>query len=199
MIKLDIDPMDNKLVKRILSELGDDLKTALVDAANRAAAGVKTDAKRLIAKQYKPLKSSEIAEGITVQHASRQREEIDATAIFRGARLGLYKFAPKPSGVMGGKTEGGVSVLIGGERENFRHSFIASIRGQKNVFQRQKLGAGSKSRKLRKMTTMALPQMAADKMHDEAISEAIQEGMQERFEKRFMQQVDRLLKGFEKK
>ena len=198
MIKLDVNPKDNKLFQRLLSELGDELKPALVDAAKRAAAGARTDGKRLIAMQYK-LKSSEIAEGITVQHASGQGDEIDAAAIFRGARLGLYKFAPKPSRVMGGKTEGGVSVSIGGENVNFRHAFIASIRGQKNVFQRQKLGAGSKSRKLRKMTTMALPQMAADRMHDEAISEAIQEGMQERFEKRFMQQVDRILKGFEKK
>jgi len=199
MIDFNIDIKGIATVQRFLKEAAAELRPAIAEAANRAAAGAKTDAKRLIAKQYPPLKIAEIAQGISVYKSEKDAESPGAVVAFRGPRLSQFRFSPRPSKVMGGRTKGGVSSLIAGARIQAPHAFIAKVRGELNIFQRQKLGRGSDRRKLRLLTVWAIPEMVEDEVHEEAILNLVREKMLERFEIRFLQQVDRYLKQLEKK
>jgi hypothetical protein len=186
MIKIDVDVEDKEVQKLLDSLSPQKIKKAVAEAAKRAADGAKTDGKRLIAGKYTPLKQAEIGAGISV---ARGEDEAAALAVFRGARLPLDLFAPRPSSIMGGKTTGGVSVLIGGARVPFHHAFNANVGGGVHVYQRQ--GQGADRQKLRKMTTLALAQMPL--ANDGAIASEIEAGIIERFEKRFWQQIERHL------
>ena len=191
MIKMVIDAKAMEKAKRILEELGEDIKPALVDAANRAAkGGVFTEGKKALKEQY-GVKQADVKEAFSLSPASRNQDEPTAMGIFRGSRLPVFSFAPKPFSVMGGKTEGGVSAMLEGQHRQFPHAFIAKMKsGHTGVFQREK-GAGRLP--IRELDTLSIPQMAEDKPHEGAISKKIQEEIQERFEERFLDNCERLL------
>ena len=190
MIKLDLKLNGAEVAKRVLHELGGKkLQAVIADASNRAAAGARTDGKRLI-KQGWGLPVGEVASYIKLNRASQDGE--GASAVFTSGQFPLQRFKPKPSAPMGGRTEGGVKVNLAGRSVNLKHAFIARMKsGHLGVFAR-KLG---EPRAINEQFTIGVAQMAADKKHEEAIKEKIQAGMAERFEKRFRQQIDRFLKG----
>ena len=196
MIAIEVSSVRYGFVQHLLLTLGDKLKPEIAEAANRAAAGVRTDGKRLIAQQYPPLSQSEVADAVTLVRAHKGDDDPTAQSIFKGPRLPLYKFSPRPSSIMGGKTSGGVTALVSGKNVQFRHAFIANLGYGPQVFQRK---PGGERFELYKMMVNAIPQMVEDNPHGGRIPKAMASGAEERFMKRFEQQVDRLLKeqGFE--
>jgi len=201
MINIMVDTRNFEQARRVLETLGVDvLEKAIVDAANRAAkGGAFTGGKRLLKKQY-AVKAEDVKDAFRLVPARRggqQMNPIQALGMFAGRPQPLFNFSPRPQTVMGGKTSGGVSALVSGQRHRFRHSFIAEMgSGHKGVFQRR----GQERLPIEELYVLSIPQMVEDQKHGGAISKEIQADMQKRFEERFVDNCNRLLesKGLKK-
>ena len=199
MIQIEVDIAKFKEAKRVLEELGEKtLRRAIADAANRAAKGAYTEGKRRLKQQWGvPYKDTK--EAFRHVPAKTAQENPSAYAIFSGASQPLFNFSPQPSNIMGGKTEGGVSALFGGQRHHFKRAFVAEMRSShRGIFERRYQGKGSKRLPIDELFAISIPKMVEDQKHGGAIFEKIQDDIQKRFEDRFVSNCDRLLadKGF---
>jgi hypothetical protein len=174
-------------MRKILGEKK--IRAAIADAANRAAQGIGTDAKRMIKERW-GLKPAYVMERFKVNKATAGQTHIEATAVFHGKPIPLIDLAPTPSSVTSKRPKSGIKVKgLGNVR--FKHAFIAEMgSGHKGVFQRR-------TRKgprlpINEMFSLSLPQMIYDKKGGGEIRETLRKNSGERFETRFLQQIERM-------
>ncbi|MBK5073230.1 phage tail protein [Budviciaceae bacterium CWB-B4] len=191
MIRMRVDAGQMGISSRLLRQLGPNADKALADASNRTAAGMRTDATRLIVKDS-GLKRPVIFTAFRIVKASGKVGGSSAQVIIDGSPLPLFLNAPKPSKPMTGKTKGGVTVKLGARRVNFQHAFIAQMAsGRVGIFERQVGVRGDSGReKIRELYGPSVPQLA-ERDH---ITEEVNQKARERFNQRFNQQADRHLR-----
>ena len=176
-------------MRKILSEKK--IRAAIADAANRAAQGIGTDAKRMIRDRW-GLKPAYVMERFKVNKATAGQTHIEATAIFHGKPIPLIDLAPTPSSVTSKRPKSGIKVK-GLSNAKFQHAFIARMEsGHIGVF--QKITPGKKRPRLPigEMFSLSLPQMIYDKKGGGEIRETLRKNSGERLETRFLQQIERM-------
>lgn len=188
---------------QVYGELGDRLAPEMSMALNRAAVGIKTDVTRQVA-TTRQIKRAELRDWKI--HKSSPAD-LRTESILGGKRLGLEKFKPRPSGVMTGRTSGGVTVNLGGKTVQFRHAFTGQIwDAAPKVFERNRdkrpkqdyyLKAGKKKRligrfPLSRLAFITVPQMA----DDDDVVEVVIAKAEERFLAQFDHVVNRLVERF---
>lgn len=189
MITMQIDIGRDKISKKILKQLGDKSLRASVDATNRALAGMRTDATRLIVAES-GLNRKSVFSAFTVIKSSVHSSQNGRVDIV-GNPVGLVKFKHNPKKPMTGKTRRGVRVSIGQKTIVFRHAFVAVMpNGHVGIFERQRgVKTESGKTKIQELFGPSIPQFAA-RRH---IVSVVQEKAQQRYATRFTQQLERWL------
>lgn len=189
MISIQIDIGRDKISKKILKQLGDKSLRASVDATNRALAGMRTDATRLIVAES-GLNRKSVFSAFTVIKSSVHSSQNGRVDIV-GNPVGLVKFKHNPKKPMTGKTRGGVRVNIGQKTIKFSHAFVAVMPNRHiGIFERQRgVKTESGKTKIQELFGPSIPQFAA-RRH---IVSVVQEQAQQRYTARFTQQLERWL------
>jgi hypothetical protein len=156
-------------------KLRDSLKTrALVNALNRAADGVKTDASSEIRKTYR-IKKATVDRAFNTQRATAG--SLTAIVRVRGRPLSLAGFGARTN-----KRAGGVSVDVKGTRKVIRGAFLRTLRtGYDNEYQVVFIREGKSRYPIKALKTVDVPGLFI--MQD--INAAVVEGVNDRFEKEF--------------
>lgn len=185
----------------LLATFGDRLAPEFSDALNRAAVGVKTDTARSMQREFnvpqqQTRENDEGDDRWKIQKSSP--DQLEATATVFGPRRSLFEVGdPSPATMMTGKTTGGVSVNIRGQRHNLPTAFVSARKGittPEGVYSsyNKKYTKRLPNHGYRKLTTESIPQM----VDEPEIVEPNIKGINERFVKRFDQQINRLLTDY---
>lgn len=199
-ISIDIDQTAMQQGLAILSHIKDGGPTAVMRAMNRTVTGMKTDAKREVAKRY-TVKQKDVADKLEVYKATKTNLGIALRS--RGRPMRLIKFKTKANrrpGVKGSPTafaqvkKGGAGGFTGGFMAT-----MSSTNGISGVFMRnpgdyQRVGRGpykgQRKETIKQLYGPGSVQMLAEKN----TSKAVKEGATKRFNKEFVRQVNLLLK-----
>lgn len=155
--------------------LRNSLKTrAIVNALNRAARGVKTDASKEIRAVYR-VRKAVVDKAFSEQRATAA--SLTAVVRVRGRPMSLANFSPRVN-----RRAGGVSVNVKGARKVVRGAFLRTMVGGGDgtyqvVFKRE----GKSRYPIKALKTVDVPGLFL--LRD--INEAVRRGVNERFEKEF--------------
>lgn len=188
MIYISNELANHNAVQRVFDEMPDRFLDIATEAANTAIAKVKkTGVKRLKSDWNVP--KGETGEW-TVRRAKAGDDSPMATASVKSPRLGLINFGAKPANPMTGKTSGGVSFMLGGQRHTLRNAFVAEMSsGHKGIFQRisgtqMPSRQGQKREQIRKKLTTTVPHLILSER--KGIKDKIDEETQAVFEEAFI-------------
>lgn len=189
MAQLTIDTSQCEIAKKFLTkELAPKIKPEIADAANRAAAGIRTDGTRAITKQY-GITRKLVFDSWKVRRSSRNAAEPIAYAVTQSGMVPLYQYKPSPKSVMTGRTRGGVSAMVVGQRVTFKHAFVAKMKsGHVGVFRRR----STRRLDIEELYGLSVPQLA----EREEVASVVQAGASKRFEARLLHGIDRLLSQY---
>jgi hypothetical protein len=204
MINLSTELVNDATVQRFVRECPERFTDIMETAINRAAADVRKTIKRDVPNKWGVNKDE--MKNFRIKRAVRSHGELVARAILRGQSIKLIKFQNvSPRSVMGGKTKGGVSVMLAGQKHIFKHAFIAKLEtGHLGIFERigkfktpekgtykgrinTRTGKPLTREIIKELTTMAVPKMAASERTD--IPEKIAPMIQEFFENHFIKEA----------
>lgn len=147
---------------------------AIVNALNRAAGGVKTDASKQIRSIYR-IKKAVVDRAFSEQRATAA--SLTAVVRVRGRPLSLAGFDPRTN-----KRAGGVSVNVKGQRKVIRGAFLRTFISRANEgYQVVFIREGKSRYPLKALKTVDVPGLFV--MRD--INEAVKRGVRDRFEKEF--------------
>lgn len=199
-----------EMIQRQLSTLDEKLRPEISKSLNRANHGVKTDAKRQIARTRNLKHTSPEMDDWGFYDSTP--DDLEAKAVIMGRRIGLEKFMkPGDLGKMEGRTSGGVTVNMLGKSVHFRHGFAHDVHANEILIRQRKVGArrtvgarvlpkvDPKSGKrlhgrfpLKHLKTISAPQMA----DDDDVTKVVAAGAAKRYQKQFDHQLKRLLEEY---
>lgn len=180
---LDITPQitNHDIVKQFLRDMPGKFNDVVAEAVNVAARRVKAAGVK-VTPDFWNVQKDLVKQAWKVRKAKSGDPNPTAEAVVKGGMIGLYKFAPDPSAIMGGKTSGGVSVLIDGAKHQFKNAFVAQMKnGHKGIFQRD--GRGRLG--IHELFTSSIPQMTEDQKQNR-IPPKLAEEAQQVFENAFV-------------
>lgn len=154
MIELSAELLNDTSVNRLLKIMPDRINDVIVVSLNKAISAYRSETKKKTPKEWDAPKN-EFAD-FKVKRANK-RGEMSAAAILRGKRISLYRMSANPRSVMGGKTTGGVSILIAGTRHSLKSAFVANMKGNIGVFER----IGKRRKDVARLDTSAVSQMVS--------------------------------------
>ena len=112
-------------VVQALGKFGSALKKELAVGITAAASGMKADTTKELKKQYQVDVAKSTAK---YSRDKATASKLESTLTIRGRMEPVFKLGqPTPSRVMGGKTSGGVSVMIKGQRKTYPSAFVARM------------------------------------------------------------------------
>jgi len=153
VIEIGFDVLNKGVVSQLLRRMPDKFDDIVITSANKAISAYRSEVKSKTTKEWSVAKSQ--LSDFKITRANKRSGGIAALAQLRGKRIPLYEMGANPSSIMGGKTTGGVSVLIAGKRHRFKHAFVADINGKFGVYERK----GSDRFPVKMLTTASVPQM----------------------------------------
>ena len=185
-------------LKRFIRECPERFTDAIETATNKAAARI-----RYLVRRETPNKwgvNKDEMRNFKLKRALRSKGELVAMAMIRGSNVPLFKFQNvTPKNPMIGKTTGGVSLMLAGQRHDYRHSFIAQMKNNDGsthlgIFERYKIvkvmgkkGKDIKHSVIRELTTASVAGMTASEQTD--IPNKIAPMIQEEFERAFLREA----------
>jgi len=169
MIGITAELANHEVVKRLLDEMPERLRDVTMEAANAAASIVKRGGYKLVPETWNVPKEM-VKDTMKTIRAKAGDESPTAIVTVKSGNIPLFKFTPDPSSIMGGKTTGGVSVLLGGRRAQFPNAFVAEMAsGHRGIFTRTgKFGlipgprGGTKTEGIKELFAVSVPQMTED-------------------------------------
>lgn len=110
-----------------MDKLGGRISPDMAKTLNQMARGVKISVGKQIAK-LTGLKMGDLPKKYAKWHLyAATSADLTASHVVSSERLPMEYFSPSPSGVMGGKTSGGVTVNLLGKTVSLKHSFMGQI------------------------------------------------------------------------
>jgi hypothetical protein len=142
---------------RAAGELAERASQTVVAATNAAARWASTEINRRLRK-YVSLRAGSISRrNLALKLAGTTRPE--ATLTIGGRLLPLSMFRPRMTGKPP-RPGGGTSVEpTPGERFEIAHAFLATVRGKRGVFIRNRIGPGSDRRHIRRLYHSSVPEI----------------------------------------
>jgi len=192
MINITSELLNNATIQRFIQETPERFNDVIEKSVNRAAQKAAQLAKKLTPTEWGVKK--EFVKDSKVTRADKRRGYLDARVSLGGLRTPLIRFeGVSPRTPMTGKTSGGVSVMLAGTQQRFKHAFIAQTKSGLGVFERLVDSSGKTKKtssgkdKLRQLSTTTAAKMAkSDKTN---ISEKITPEVQGTFEKSFVSEA----------
>lgn len=169
MLNLSFEISNHAVVKRFLAEMPERLNDVITEASNKAITRLKAVGVKALPEHWN-IPKEQVKDKWSTTRAKAGDEAPTAFATVKSGMVGLFQFTPHPSAIMGGKTTGGVSVMIGGKSEQFKHAFVAQMAsGHKGIFQRTGRFAttpgprgGTRREVISEVFGLSHPQMAED-------------------------------------
>lgn len=159
-MKIDLSNKTAKKAAHIIETLGNEGRKAVARALNRANAGTKTDAARIVRTRYN-IKAGIIKKSFQIGRRANSKSLMASTRS-TGSRTPLVIFGASPKRPGGKKPRGGVSVKVGNTRKRVPGSFVAKMKnGHVGVFQRSGDYGRNKNGELERIEelhTLAIPQ-----------------------------------------
>jgi hypothetical protein len=184
MIDITIANSDLEVAEQFLKGLGKTAERGITRAANRAAAGVRTDSVKTVRKEY-TVKATTVRKSFKIKKAGNN--VLEAAAVSSGSRLPLIDFGARPSKPNGKRTP--VSVQVKKQRKVVKNAFVAQMTsGHVGVFERTgEFGRGNVKNKrgrhslerIKHISTLSVPSMVSQ----EQVEEEIEENARKRFSK----------------
>lgn len=171
-------------IERQLGQFKNKAPLAISRALNRATANAKTNAAKKAREEY-IIKASDVKNTISISKSTRNN--LGATVVSKGERLGLHKFKVSPKTPRPKKPPKSLKVSVKkGSAKQLLHAFIADISGTK-VFERT-----SKARlPIRQLYGPAIPQM----LGNVSVKDFIEKEAKNTLDKRLDHEVQRILGG----
>lgn len=191
-MKIDLSSKAVDKAAQAIETLGNEGKKAVAKALNRANAGVKTDASRVVRNRYN-IKAGTIKKTFETGRRASVKS-LTASTRSTGSRSPLIAFSASPARPGGRKPPGGVSVKVRNSRKKIAGSFVAKMKnGHVGVFKR----SGDYGRnddggleRIEELHTLAVPQAIE---WEEKAKGKISDLAAERFDKRLDHEVGRAL------
>lgn len=191
-MKIDLSNEIADKAAQAIETLGNEGKKAVAKALNRANAGVKTDASRVVRTRYN-IKAGTIKESFTTGKRASSKGLMASTKS-TGSRTPLIAFSASPARPGGRKPPGGVSVKVRNTRKRIPGSFVAKMKnGHVGVFKRSGDYGRNDSgdlEKIEELHTLAVPQAIE---WEEKAQGKISDMTAERFDKRLDHEIGRAL------
>ncbi len=191
-MKIDLSNETADKAAKVIETLGNEGKKAVAKALNRANAGTKTDAARIVRTRYN-LKAGAIKKTFKIDRRANA-QSLTASTRSTGSRTPLVAFGARPAMPGGRKPGGGVSVKVRNARKRVPGSFVAKMKnGHVGVFQRSGDYGRNKDNDLERITelhTLAVPQAIE---WEEKAQGKISDLGAARFEKRLDHEMGRAL------
>jgi len=193
MINMSTELVNNPTIQRFVRECPERFTDIQEVAINKAAARIRYLVKREVPNKW-GVKKEEMRD-FKLKRALRSQGHLSALAILRGANLPLFKLqSVSPKTPMTGKTSGGVSAMLAGQNQTYKHAFVGMMKsGHTGIFER--IGKwtlndkGKKKReKMEEFFTSSVAGMAASEKTD--IHKNIAPMIQEEYEKHFIHEAE---------
>lgn len=188
IVSIDADPLLK--VAQELQQVPKAILPAMVSAINRTMDSTITQIKKEVSSEY-TIKQKDIAKAIKRTRANKAR--LSSVAVAEGGEVALYKFRHTPTSPPPKqrykqpvkaqvKKSGGKKVVI----SEGNKAFVQTVNGNHMIFARKK---GAKRLPIKKLYSLSVPQMIADKNDSKGSIKRIQARAQEMLEKKINQEI----------
>jgi len=189
MIEVSSRFLNNIQVNKFLKQIPEQFENVLDDSINKTIAQIRREARKDTPKVW-DVPKEELSES-KIRRSGKQAGEFSAQFLLNKKRIPLIRMGATPGNIMSGKTSGGVSVLIAGQRHAFKRVFVGNFGRGKGVYQRTGKFfelSGKKREAVKQITTANVAQMTRSEI--KGVPDILQKKASEIFEETFIRECE---------